>query len=140
VARHWVRRALWAGAAYFAAIFAVGFVLGTLRVLVLVPRLPPPTGETIGVLIELPIILTLSWLACGWLIGRFTVAHAWSARLLMGATALVLLLIGEVLLGYLGFGRSPVEQFRRYANLPELFGLLGQLTFAAFPCLQLKSA
>jgi hypothetical protein len=118
-------------------IFAAGFALGALRTLVLVPRLPSSSGETIAVAIELPIILTLSWLASRWLVGRFNVVQALGARLLMGATAFVLLLIGEFLLGYLGFGRSPIEQFRSYARLPDFVGLMGQLTFAAFPCGQL---
>lgn len=51
-------RALKAGAIYFVAVFTLGFCLGVLRTLVLVPRL----GETLAVLAELPVILAASWL------------------------------------------------------------------------------
>jgi subtilisin len=50
-----------AGAAYFAVVFMAGFMLGVLRVVVLVPRF----GETAAVLAELPVILLISWIVCG---------------------------------------------------------------------------
>ena len=67
--RRSLTRAAWAGLAYFGIVFATGFALGTLRVLAVTPRL----GENAAVLLELPIILTLSWVACRWLISRFDV-------------------------------------------------------------------
>jgi hypothetical protein len=65
-----------AGAVYFTIVFAVGFLLGTVRVLVLVPRV----GETAAVMIELPIILAASWITCRWLIARFSVPARPMAR------------------------------------------------------------
>jgi len=47
------------GAAYFCAVFSVAFMLGTIRVVVLVPRL----GELVSVSLEAPVILAVSWLA-----------------------------------------------------------------------------
>jgi hypothetical protein len=49
-----------AGALYAIIIFVVGFILGTIRVLLLAPRL----GETTAVIIEAPIMLAASWFVC----------------------------------------------------------------------------
>jgi hypothetical protein len=48
-----------AGAAYFALVFAVGFVLGTIRTLWLVPRVGTRTAE----LMEMPLMLAATILA-----------------------------------------------------------------------------
>ena len=74
-----VTRTFQAAAAYFGIVFALGFVLGTLRVLVLAPTL----GSTEAVLVEIPVMLTISWIVCGWLITRFDVSPRWRERLLM---------------------------------------------------------
>lgn len=68
--------AIKAGVAYFAIVFALGFV----RTLVLVKHL----GETASVLLELPFMLGASWLACGWALDRFAVPRLWRHRLAMG--------------------------------------------------------
>ncbi|TIX75996.1 MAG: hypothetical protein E5V21_21505, partial [Mesorhizobium sp.] len=57
-------RAIRLGAVYFASVFAVGFALGTIRMLVLVPQL----DELGAVAVELPVILTAAWIICGWLL------------------------------------------------------------------------
>ena len=78
-----------AGAAYFAVVFAAGFVLGTVRVLLLIPRL----GALTSVLLELPLMLAISWMACGWALRRFRVPPRIPPRLTMGATAFALLML-----------------------------------------------
>jgi hypothetical protein len=55
-----VFRAIEAGALYATMVFLMGFILGTIRVLLLVPRL----GETIAVIVEAPIALAASWFVC----------------------------------------------------------------------------
>lgn len=122
-----------AGALYFAVIFALGFALGTIRVLVLLPRF----GETAAVLLEGPVILTASWFTCRFFITTFSVAPLFSARLLMGASALILLLLAEFGLGVYGFNRSVAEHFAHYATTPGAFGLAGQIVFGLFPIMQL---
>ena len=52
-------RAVRAGLAYFAVVFAIGFALGTLRILMLIPQF----GELASVLAALPLMLFTSWLA-----------------------------------------------------------------------------
>jgi hypothetical protein len=122
-----------AGLWYFAILFVVGFVLGTARVFVLLPQL----GETIAVLIELPIILAMAWIVCRSLITRFGVSDDAVSRLLMGAVGLTVLLAAEFVLGRYVFGRTLLEQVHRYQEPPGLLGLLGQLAFASFPYVQL---
>lgn len=122
-----------AGATYFAVIFALGFVLGTIRVLVLLPRV----GETVAVLLEGPLILTASWFTCRFLIAKFRVTPLLSARLMMGGSALTLLLLAEFALGVYGFNRSVAEHFAHYATTPGALGLAGQIVFGLFPIMQL---
>ena len=59
-----------AATAYFAIVFGIGFVLGTARVLVIIPRI----GELAAVLLEVPVMLATSWFAARWCIARFAVA------------------------------------------------------------------
>jgi len=125
--------AIKAGVAYFAIIFALGFVFGTIRVLLLLPHI----GETAAVLIEGPFILGASWFVCGMLIRRFAVGAHLTPRLYMGASALVLLLTAELFLGVYGFGRPLSEHFAHYTTTPGATGLAGQILFAMFPLLRL---
>ncbi len=125
-----------AGAAYFAIVFAVGFALGTIRVL----GLAPATGETVAVLIEGPFILGASWLACGFVIRRFIIPPDTSSRLIMGAAALGLLLGAETLLGVFGFGQTLADVIARYATLAGALGLAGQVLFGLFPLMRQRHA
>jgi hypothetical protein len=121
-----------AGLSYFGAVFAIGFALGILRVLIVIPRL----GETAAVLIELPILLVLAWIICRSLVARFQVGTALDARLVMGTVAFVVLMIAEIAGSTLGFGRTLSEHFQQYRHIPGLLGLAGQVAFAIFPVVQ----
>ena len=123
-----------AGIAYFASVFAVGFLLGSLRVLILEPAL----GPLAAVLIETPFILSASWLLCGYWVRRFAVAAATAPRLLMGFSAFGFLLLAEFILGEYGFGRSLSEQLSAYKETPGALGLAGQILFGLFPLFQAR--
>ena len=84
-------QALKAGAVYFAIVFAAGFALGTVRTLWIVPRV----GTRIAELLEAPIMLVVMILAATLIVLRFAVPRLSSARLAMGSTALVLMLVAE---------------------------------------------
>jgi dipeptide/tripeptide permease len=127
-----VTRALLAGAAYFAIVFAAGFVLGALRVALVAPLV----GETSAVVVELPVILTASWIACGWCVRRFGVAETVAPRLLMGAIAFALLMLAELCLSVVGLNRTFAEHVAALVSRPGLIGLAGQALFALFPALQ----
>ena len=96
-----VFRATEAGAIYAIVVFLIGFILGTIRVLLFTPRL----GETTAVIIEAPIMLGASWFVCRWCVDRLDVGRTVAARLLMGLVAFLVLMSAEVGLGAV-FGRS----------------------------------
>lgn len=125
-----ILKPLQAGCAYFAGVFAVGFLLGVLRTLVLVPRV----GELVAVLIELPIVLGASWLICGRILRQASLSPA--AAVVMGASAFALLLMAELSLSMLLANRSLAAHLALYAESPHRLGLAGQVAFALFPVLQ----
>ena len=79
------------GVLYFALVFAVGIVLGTVRSLWVVPRLGVRTAE----LMEQPIMLGISILAARWVVRRVGVPPQWQTRLAIGCIALGLMLVVE---------------------------------------------
>ena len=106
-----------AAAGYFLAVFASGFGLGTVRVLLIAPRL----GEIAAVSIELPLLLSISWLACGWSLRRFGVSGGWERRAVVGALAFALLMAAEFGLAVLAFGRT-ASGFRLAATVRRRLG------------------
>lgn len=90
-----------AGFVYFVCVFAVGFVLGSMRVPLLVPRL----GERFAELVELPVMVLASAVLARWR-QRRTADLTLREHRLVGAVALALLLTAECGLGAL-LGRTP---------------------------------
>ena len=80
-----------AGALYFAFVFGAGFILGTIRTLLVVPRL----GTRVSELIELPIMLVVTIVAARWVVLRLALPPTLFARLGMGSIALGFMLVGE---------------------------------------------
>src|SRR5215472_11244489 len=79
------------GVLYFVVVFAIGFALGTLRVLWLVPRL----GSRIAELAEAPVMFVVTVLVARWVVWRLEVPSEWRRRLSVGCTALAFLLVAE---------------------------------------------
>lgn len=125
--------AIRAGSAYYLIVFVIGFALGAVRVLVVAPRF----GDMNAVLIELPIMLALSWIACTWAARRFAVPPDVPARLTMGTLAFALLMLSELALSVFALGRTPGERLAVYGTLGAQMGLAAQLAFALFPLLQM---
>ena len=80
-----------AGAIYFVVVFGVGFVLGAIRTMWLVPRVGARAAE----LMEMPIMLAVTIVAARWTVLRLAVPSDPFARFGMGCIALVLMLIAE---------------------------------------------
>lgn len=119
-----------AGALYFVLVFGAGFALGTLRVLLVVPRLGARTAE----LIEAPLMLAITLLAARWTVRRLAVPPARVPRLVMGCVALGLLLAAEfsVVLGVRGL--SLREYF---ATLDPVSGTVYYLLLGVFALMPL---
>lgn len=124
-----LRRALIAGAVYFLALFGLGFVLGTIRVLILVPYV----GELIATAAELPIMLGASFFVCRWVLGRWRVSPTPSIRWMMAIWFLGLLLGFETLLGLTFFGRSISQQWVALLTFAGLLGLSAQILAGLLP-------
>jgi len=122
-----------AGVRYFAAAFGAGFLLGVVRVLVLVPRL----GERTSELIEMPFMGAVIYLAARWTVRRMR-APTPARRAGAGAIALGLLLTAELCMvvfvrhltvrEYLA-GRDPVSgtafavMLALFAAMPVMIGI-----------------
>lgn len=122
-----------AAIAYWAVVFALGFLLGTIRVLWLVPQV----GLTPATLMELPVMLTASWFAAGWLLQRFAIVHERDA-LAMGVIAFALLMAAECALAMMLAGQTPMQWLTDLRQPHALLGLAGQVVFALIPWWQVR--
>jgi hypothetical protein len=127
------RMTLRAALGYFGTVFVVAFAAGALRTLLVAPRL----GEVPAVLIEVPLILMVSWVFAGRVLRRWPVAVGGAPALLaMGAIAFSVLMAAEAGLATLAFGR-PFEVWLDGLTTPAgLTGLAGQIGFALIPWLR----
>ncbi len=115
-----------------------GFVFGTLRVLVIAPRI----GELAAVSLESPVMLAVSaWFAI-WCAGRFHLKGLNGALLAMGLMAFLLLQGGEILLagafGPLGFAENAVDYAVSWHSPAKWVGLVAQVIFGFLPYLLAK--
>jgi hypothetical protein len=129
-------RVLKPAAVYFALVFGTGFVLGTLRVLWVVPRV----GTRMAELVESPLMLLASVLAARWVHQHFPSGDPPIARLGIGLTALAFLLATEIALGTAIRGGSPLDVLvnRDPVSGTVYYTLLG--VFAVLPWLLARGA
>jgi len=114
-----------AGLSYALGVFAVGFLFGTVRVLLVEPAL----GTAAAVAVEVPLMLGVSWLVAKVVLRRIPVERLLAPRLAMATVALLVLVLLETGLG-LAFGTSLQAQVEAYLTLRGLLTLIGQLGFA----------
>lgn len=120
-----------AGLAYFALVFGTGFMLGALRVSLLVPRL----GERMAELSEMPLMFAAIVFAARFVIRRFSVPSSIAARLGTGLLALALLLSAEVLLAVVLQDRSLADYVASRDRVSGSVYLAMLLLFALMPAL-----
>ena len=126
-----MKQALKVGALYFAAVFAVGFVLGTIRTLWVTPRIGARAAE----LIESPIMLVVVVLAARVVVRRHAELTNWMNWLSVGLFALALMLLVEftVVLWVRGLSLAQYFATRDPVSTMVYFVLLG--VFAVLPVL-----
>ena len=117
-------------AVYFALVFGVGFLLGTVRVLALEPHL----GQRWSELAEMPLMLLAIVLAARFIVRRFPSAQR-RGYLVSGLMALLLLLLVEfsVVLGIRGL--SITEYLAERDPIAGAVYVLMLIIFAAMPWL-----
>lgn len=120
---------------YFLLVFAAGFVFGTIRTLTTADT---PDARLMAVVVELPAILVVSWLACAHATRRYAVPPTTVERLAMGGLAFALLMLAELLLDVVLAGKTAREHFEAYAEASHQLGLAGQAVFALIPLIQSK--
>ena len=121
-----------AGAAYFAALFGAGAAFGLARVLFVSPHL----GALGGVLVELPIMVTLAWVVCGWLTDHLQVGPRLAWRVAMGGTTFVLLIAAEVGLALVLGGRLTDVSLSSADAWAPAVGFAAQAAACAFPLIR----
>lgn len=123
-----------AGVMYFAMVFATGFMLGTIRVPFLVPRI----GERYAELLEMPIMLVVIVFAARHIIRRFGLARSLAVRLQVGFAAFVLMLAAEWILAVSLQSQSMAEYIASRNPVSGSAYLLLLLVFALMPALLAK--
>jgi hypothetical protein len=115
------------GLRYYAIIFGLAFIMGIARTFVVAPRLGAPTA----VLLEVPIIVVVSWAVARSLLRPhvFTLPQ----RAAMGATAFMLTMVSEVFLAEILRGQSVIGWATAVLTPLGLIGLAGQIAFAIVP-------
>ncbi len=119
---------------YFAIVFAAGFLLGTLRVMVIAPA----TGDENAILIELPVMLAIAYAAAMFCVRRFQVPSRIGARIAMGSLAFLLLMTAEIVLGVLLVDRTVMDQLAFVVSGENRFGFAAQIVFALMPLILLR--
>lgn len=114
--------AIKAGLAYFAIVFFVGFILGAVRVLLIVPVF----GALVATLLEVPFMLLVSWISCRMLVKRLHVTR--DASLSMGLIAFSCLMLAEI-----SISPSAAAFAEALVTPAGLVGFSAQLVFALMP-------
>jgi hypothetical protein len=110
-------------------LFALGFFLGTIRVLLVVPEI----GVLSATLIEVPLMLVAAFFMCRWTIERWQVPPAVAVRGVMALWFLMLLALFETLVGVALFGRTLAGTWSGLATPAGLIGLTAQSIAALLP-------
>lgn len=118
-----------AGAAYFGLVFGSGFLLGCIRVPLLVPRL----GERLAELLEMPIQFIVIVFAARYVVRRFRLPADTMTRVGVGLVALGLAIAAELLLAVAMSDRSLGQYIASRDPVSGSVYLLMLLVFALLP-------
>lgn len=124
-----------AAALYFMTLFGAGFLLGSIRVLWLEPRLGPVTA----VLCEAPFILAAIVIAARWMPRLARLKPRFGSMLLVGLGALILLLACDFAVGKFLRGLDAQQQIARFATTEGLIYAALLVVFALMPAIVNRS-
>lgn len=116
-------------AIYFGIVFGVGFLLGSVRVPILVPRIGVRAAE----LAEMPLMFIAIFLAAGWIVRRFGSGIHSTGWLMVGIMALGLMIGAELLLVTVLSGRGIAEYIANRDPVSGAVYLAMLAVFAAMP-------
>jgi hypothetical protein len=123
-----------AGFMYFALVMGAGFLLGTIRVPLLVPRI----GERWAELAEMPVMAVTIYYSAGYVLRRFPDANEPSGSLVVGLLALGLLVSAELSLAVALQSRSLAEYLDSRDKVSGSVYLVLLVVFALMPRLRLR--
>ncbi|MEO7039404.1 MAG: hypothetical protein ABI446_07540 [Gemmatimonadaceae bacterium] len=118
-----------AGTVYFMFLFALGFVLGIIRVTYVAPRF----GQLAATFAEVPVILVAALALCRWTMRHWQVSSAMTIRWAIALWFLTLLFTFETLLGVALFGRTASAQWAALTTPAGLLGISAQIIAALLP-------
>ena len=101
----------------------------------------PELGQLAAVVLELPIVLTVSWYVSAFSTRRAGIpGNLFLQRIIMGVLSFVLLMNMELVVSVVVF-KQPAAAFVSSLSTPHgLLGLAGQAMFGTFPYLQHSAA
>ncbi|NNE05239.1 MAG: hypothetical protein HKN15_05910 [Xanthomonadales bacterium] len=113
---------------YFGLVFAAGFLLGTVRVI----AVAPVVGEQAAEILEIPLMVIVSWLSARLVIRRFAITQK-APALATGVFALGLLLLLEFTLVLQLRGLTIEQYFTQREPLALAAYFTGLLLFGLMP-------
>jgi hypothetical protein len=124
-------RRIKAGSLYFAMVLGAGFMLGLIRVPLLVPRL----GERYAELAEMPVMLVVIVMSARYIVKRYALDPDFAGRLQVGFLALALAISAELFLTTLIQSRSIAQYIASRDPVSGSVYILLLLVFALMPAM-----
>ena len=118
-----------AGGFYFLVVFGVGFLMGPVREFVFLPNLGPAGA----VLAETPVLIAAMIIGARWIINRYRLPARIPARLRMGGVGLVLVLMGDWLVGFYLRGWTTTQILQHYATVPGAINVILFILYLLIP-------
>jgi Na+-translocating ferredoxin:NAD+ oxidoreductase RnfE subunit len=124
-----VRHRIADGLAYGASMFGVGFVLGAVRQLLVLPR----TGLTVALAIEVPLIVVTSAFVARWIRRRHPLSREGFGCIVTGLVGLLTLLFAEEILSRILNGRSVFAVWADFPMTSSIINAVGLALFTLMP-------
>ena len=128
-------QALEASIVYFSLVFGLGFILGSIRVPFIVPRL----GQRKAELIETPFMLVGIVIAAQFVVKHYALSNTILTPVIVGLLALSLVILAEILLIIVLQGGTIRQYFKSRDTVSGSIYILLLILFALMPLMIMKS-